>query len=472
MSDSVLLDHLKLIAVRAGALDEHVAGLLRMQYPNRDVETVLKAVGTAVVEIADAARKDAGRGLDSVNPARRASSLRRLRRHLKTLALIHRFLGYFQGADLALLPGMLVPVLNQRTRPFLPDSVLAVHGWEQHNFSFVSGAWLNSVFSEAGLVTRVAETFGVLAFPAAESRNILACSVLAHEAGHFVCESKGLVADLIDSLPVKAKAAIGKAARDYAMASGATPQEQLLELQRFLETVEAWLKELYADALGLSLLGPSALLALREQMLRFDFWKDEADSHPGWPMRARYALDGFLIAEDGWDDLFTNRIGEAWASLKVIAASKRPSGGDALLDAVYAVTTKYVGPRVLRKNIEKTLPGQPGFGLTAEECVPQLDAAVGLLQRGFVPGEVVTGPDDSEYVNPLTALLAGWVFKLAGMPEWDSPTAQELKDSADAMERVYGLDKALNDYVAKALEVYLVGTAWRGSTGDVEHPGD
>lgn len=461
MNDSPLLDHLRLVAVRSGALRDHLSSLLGYQYPHDDVEAVLKAVSEAVDEISGRAQSDAARGIGSPNPARKTSALRRLRRHLRALSLIHSFLGYFQGADLALLPGMLVPVLNGRTRPYLPSAVLAVHGWELHNYSYVSAAWLNKVFEEAGLQVRVPDTFGVLAFPAAESRNILACCVLAHEAGHFVCESLNLVGTFFTNLSESARTEIASAAKTYAVANGATPQERVSLLRAFLDAFEAWLKELYADALGLRLLGPASLFAMREQTLKFDPWSDESDDHPAWSMRAAYAIDGFLTAADGWGDSIAEQVGPVWASIIEAGAAVRPVGKDPLLDGVYEVVVSQLDPAALRAAVDAATPVDGDCILSAEHCLTQLKAAVELLERGLVPGEIVTDDGSSTYVNPLTALLAGWVFKAKGMPKWGMPEDSEIVTDPASMKRVYGLDRALNDYVAKALEIHLVGTAWR-----------
>jgi len=356
---------------------------------------------------------------------------------------INSYCDSFEYAEVLSVPSATMQLLNKLFRTVTKRKAFMVRGTTEFNYMYQPiGATLNNLASRiSDSIPKLEDSFAILIFPIAYSKNVMANCSLVHELGHLIVDSKQLTNKLESILEADKKRQVLEIVERHARPG---PQLDFQSAQRkdhINRILQNWIHEVMADFIGILLLGPCNLLAFMKLIEPLGSHQRDDDEHPCSASRIGMAVEALNKLK--WDDIIKQECPQIWERALEIGSTGRVKQG------LYDATTECLP--LIKEDIFKVVQKACGkYVYRPETFVSVKDNVYGLLERGIPPAEKMgnsSGTVKFDSIDAVSIINGGWFFYEKGYPTWETRYKNfELTEKVEFLNRL----------LAKAMEITFV----------------
>lgn len=363
-----------------------------------------------------------------------------------TIRQINSYCDSFEYAGVLSVPSATMQILNKLFRTVTKSKEFMVRGTTELNYMYQPiGVTLNNLASHfPGSTPKLEDSFAILLFPIAYSKNLMANCNLVHELGHLIVDSNKLTNRLENVLEVAKKRQIAEIIEHYTRPGEQYDFQSAQRRVRINRILQNWIHEVMADFIGILLLGPCHLLAFMKQIEPLGSHQKDDDEHPCSASRIGMMVEA--LEELKWDDIIRRECSQTWERAVEISSMMRETHElyDAAAECLPLIKEDIL--KVAKQSCRKYVY-EPKTFMSAE------DSVYGLLEQGIPPAEKIgksSTPNKFDSIDAVSIINGGWFFYEKGYPMWEKRYSN------------FGLDEKaefLNRLLAKAMEITFVQEA-------------
>ncbi len=333
----------------------------------------------------------------------------------EALRSIHFYVECFEHADELTAPAPMMQLLRRMgdrlsiAKPFL------LKGSTEFNYTYWPvGRDLNRLAAGIpGDLGVLDSHFAVFSFPMSLKRDMLSSCALAHEFGHLVVDSKGLVEDVGSRLAPEEQRRMAEILERHARTGVQIDFEIATRVNYANHVLANWIHETLADSIGLLLFGPAHFYTFIYWVIPMGSYGADDVEHPSTSYRLGLMLRGLEAL--GWTDTVRIDGDDSWQQAEQMSGLPRPSD-----DYRFQAASECMA--LMEDVVWQVAQDCCGAAWFApQDYTSAQDRMHGLLQRGIPPAELlVPGAQRFDPAHPVAILNAAWDFYRKGFPEWDS----------------------------------------------------
>lgn len=377
------------------------------------------------------------------------------------LSQLHILMEEIKTVEMSDVPVELLPFLQQIMEKYDKDSMIYLRPTKEYNYAHIS--LLDFIYNTArknlGYEKENHKRISRICFPLSEKNNVLLHCIFSHEIGHYFNEKFLILDGLIPTLKIdtkilmeiieikKKQMAETKKVVDgkpVTLALFVEIEEMRAEFaEKYTKVMANWLKELIADAIGASLLGPAFFFSLVELASSSSTYGDYWDSHP--PLFLRIVVILSVLDNLGYSKNFEkfSKIHDKIKGLRSLSSSLLEKEES---DLELRLLKSSIKP-VLSKLIKETnIHISPIYDLT--EVDKEITELIKLTKNLIPPNEIILRQERKSYpANPVAILNASWIVKLEYIED-----LYNLLNANTVIDK-YRTRVILNEHTLKALEL-------------------
>jgi len=222
--------------------------------------------------------------------------------NIKLVWIINALVHFMEHSSHENVSQSTVFLIDRLTRDFGGDSRFLLTPIFENNFTYRNiGEHIRDLIHDAfpnskDILEKFPQNFSVLSFPSIHRDNIVPTILLAHEVGHFFSNIKNLEKKVYPEIKL-----------DYSTFTDYINKTVLKEKEQFSDqktqtliannweylwkSIQSWIRELLADAIGFRLTGPVFVFMLSETLLSISHHSEMTDEHPPPSMRIKIILE-------------------------------------------------------------------------------------------------------------------------------------------------------------------------------------
>ncbi len=222
--------------------------------------------------------------------------------NIKLVWIINAIVHFMEHSSHENVSQSTVFLIDRLTRDFGVDSRFLLTPIFENNFTYRNigehiGDLIRDAFPNAkDILEKFPQNFSVISFPSIHRDNIIPTILLAHEVGHFFSNIKNLESRIYPEIKLDYSEFT-----NYINETILSEKEQISDQKtrtlvadnwEFLwKSIQSWIKELLADAIGFRLTGPVFVFMLSETLLSISHHSEMTDEHPPPSMRIKIILE-------------------------------------------------------------------------------------------------------------------------------------------------------------------------------------
>lgn len=377
------------------------------------------------------------------------------------LSQLHTLIEEIKTVETSDVPVELLPFLEQIMKKYDSDSMIYLRPTKEYNYTHINllGYIINSAYNNLSYECKDNKKISRICFPLTEKNNAMLHCIFSHEIGHYFNEEFSILGQMISNIKIDKNilAVIIERQRKQYIETKKVINGTTISLDMFFEiepikaryteeytkTLENWLRELIADAIGAIIIGPAFLFSLIELASSSSKYDDYSPSHP--PLFLRVYIIQQILDTHGYTRIF-----EKYPKIRSKIDELR-STSSLLLDR----DETDLESRLLKSSIKPTLPKliekcklsiKPMYDLY--EVDKEIVELIKSIKNLIPPNEIIIREEERTYpANPVAILNASWIVKLEYI--------DHLYDlmNAKTNEEKFKTRVILNEHTLKALEL-------------------